>query len=68
MITKQMIEERARENRRAYQRAYREKHREEINAYKRAWNKAYKERTGKAYSTMLLERKALRELRAEMEG
>lgn len=66
MITEQMIEERARENRRAYQRAYREKHREEINAYQRAWNKAYRERTGKAYSTMLLERRAERELRTEL--
>lgn len=68
MITEQMIAERARENRRAYQRAYREKHREAINAYKRNWNKAYKEKNGKAYSTMLLERRAERELRAEMEG
>ena len=68
MITEQMIAERARENRRAYQRAYREAHREEINAYQRAWNKAYRERTGKAYSTMMYERRAERELRAEMEG
>ena len=66
MITEQMIEERAKENKRAYQRAYREKHRAEINAYQRNWNKAYRERTGRAYSTMMQRKRAERELRAEL--
>ena len=68
MITEQMIEERAKQNNREYMRAYRKAHREEINAYQRNWHRAYKEKNGKSYSTMLLERRAERELRAEMEG
>lgn len=66
MITEQMIEERAKANKREYMRAYREKNREKINSYQRAWNKAYRERTGRAYSTMIQRKKAEAQLRAEL--
>lgn len=66
MITEQMIEERARQNHREYMRTWRANNRDKVNAYQRAWNKSYKERTGKAYSSEMQRRKAERELRAEL--
>lgn len=67
-ITEEMIAERAKQNQREYMRKYRAEHREQMNAYQREWNRKYKETTGKAYSTEMQRRKALRELLAEMEG